>query len=67
MRVLGADPGISWYQLTYPFPTLLLLPEQVMETLWPRDPDTDDGWVSTAWAQHPGRARDRDGDSGVKT
>ena len=24
-------------------PTLLLLPEQVMETLWPRDPDTEDG------------------------
>ena len=46
---------------------LLLLPEQEILTLWPGDADTEDGWVSTAWAQHPGRGRDRDDDSGVQT
>ena len=44
IRLLGANPGICWSQPTSsPRPTLLLLPVQVMLTLWPGDPDTEGG------------------------
>ena len=43
MSILGADPGICWYQLTPKIPMLLLLPVQEMVTVWPRDPDTEGG------------------------
>ena len=35
-----------------------LLPVQEMVTLCRGAPDTEDGWVSTDWAQEPGRGRD---------
>ena len=38
MMVLGAIPGICWYQSTE-IPT----PVQEIVTLWPRAPDTEDG------------------------